>query len=122
MASLPWSPLEVRAKPSSTRPSPDIATARRVSPQQVARACELAQSDVVIPMSGTKDAESIRDSVAAAELELTPDKRRDSTQSDDALAIRPPHNRYRHAQWHRHPSDGPVRAMSGTLGRPRQRP
>ena len=49
----------------------EVATARGVSPQQVALAWELAQSPVVIPIPGAKRPQSITDSAAAADLELT---------------------------------------------------
>ena len=42
-----------------------------VSAQQVALAWELAQSPVVIPIPGAKRPQSIVDSAAAADLELT---------------------------------------------------
>jgi aryl-alcohol dehydrogenase-like predicted oxidoreductase len=78
LAFLPWSPLGglSNAKQlADVHPAfADIANARGVSPQQVALAWELAQSDVVIPIPGAKHAESIRDSAAAAELELTPEE------------------------------------------------
>jgi aryl-alcohol dehydrogenase-like predicted oxidoreductase len=48
-----------------------VARQREVSAQQVALAWELAQSPVVIPIPGAKRPESILDSAAAADLELT---------------------------------------------------
>jgi len=75
LAFLPWSPLGglSNAKELSER-HPAFATvaqARGVSAQQVALAWELAQSPVVIPIPGAKRPASIRDSAAAAELELS---------------------------------------------------
>ncbi len=75
LAFLPWSPLgglgnakELADKhPAFAR----VAEARGVSAQQVALAWELAQSPVVIPIPGAKRPQSIADSAAAAELELT---------------------------------------------------
>ncbi|WP_296606335.1 aldo/keto reductase [Nocardioides sp.] len=75
LAFLPWSPLgglgdakELATKhPAFAR----VAEARGVSAQQVALAWELAQSPVVIPIPGAKRPQSIQDSAAAAELELT---------------------------------------------------
>jgi len=75
LAFLPWSPLgglsdakELSEKhPAFAR----VAQARGVSAQQVALAWELAQSPVVIPIPGAKRPESVRDSAAAADLELT---------------------------------------------------
>ena len=63
-----------RSWPRSTRPSPRSPTQRGVSAQQVALAWELAQSPVVIPIPGAKRPESITDSAAAADLELTADE------------------------------------------------
>ena len=48
-----------------------MAAERGVSPQQVCLAWELAKAPVVIPIPGASRPESIRDSVQAAELELT---------------------------------------------------
>ena len=45
-----------------------------MSPQQVALAWELAQAPVVIPIPGSSRPETIRDSVAAAELVLEDDE------------------------------------------------
>ncbi|MBM7508025.1 aldo/keto reductase [Nocardioides sp. 31GB23] len=78
LAFLPWSPLgglsdakELAEKhPAFAR----VAEDRGVSAQQVALAWELAQSPVVIPIPGAKRPQSITDSAAAAEIELTPDE------------------------------------------------
>ncbi len=78
LAFLPWSPLgglgsakELAEKhPAFAR----VAEARGVSPQQVALAWELAQSPCVIPIPGAKRPQSVRDSAAAADLELTSDE------------------------------------------------
>jgi aryl-alcohol dehydrogenase-like predicted oxidoreductase len=75
LAFLPWGPLGglSNAKQLAERHPTyaEIADARGVSPQQVALAWELAQSEVVIPIPGAKRPESIQDSAAAAELDLT---------------------------------------------------
>ncbi len=75
LAFLPWSPLgglgdakELAAKHPAFA---TVAESRGVSPQQVALAWELAQSPVVIPIPGAKRPQSIIDSAAAADLELT---------------------------------------------------
>jgi aryl-alcohol dehydrogenase-like predicted oxidoreductase len=75
LAFLPWSPLggltnakELAEKHPAFR---DVAEERGVSAQQVALAWELAQSPVVIPIPGAKRPQSIVDSAAAADLELT---------------------------------------------------
>ncbi|WP_341231528.1 aldo/keto reductase, partial [Nocardioides salarius] len=76
LAFLPWSPLgglsdakELADKhPAFAR----VAEDRGVSAQQVALAWELAQSPVVIPIPGAKRPQSITDSAAAADIELTP--------------------------------------------------
>ncbi len=75
LAFLPWSPLgglndakELAEKhPAFAR----VATDRGVSAQQVALAWELAQSPVVIPIPGAKRPGSVRDSAAAADIELS---------------------------------------------------
>lgn len=75
IAFLPWSPLGGISRAgdlgSRHRAFADVAAARRVSPQRVALAWELAQADVVVPIPGASRPESIRDSAAASELELT---------------------------------------------------
>ena len=52
----------------------DVARAHDVSPQQVALAWELALAPVVVPIPGASRPESIRDSVRAVDLELSPDE------------------------------------------------
>ena len=75
LAFLPWSPLGglSNAKELAGRHPAfaEVADARGVSPQQVVLAWELAQSPVVIPIPGAKRPQSITDSAAAADLELT---------------------------------------------------
>ena len=78
LAFLPWSPLGglSNAKTLAERHPAFAAVAadRGVSPQQVALAWELAQSPRVIPIPGAKRPGSIRDSAAAADLDLSPDE------------------------------------------------
>jgi aryl-alcohol dehydrogenase-like predicted oxidoreductase len=79
LAFLPWSPL------GGMREAADlgerhaafsvVANARGVSPQQVALAWLLGLSDRLIPIPGASRPESVRDSVAAADLVLTDDER-----------------------------------------------
>ena len=75
LAFLPWSPLgglnDAKGLGESHPEFARIAEERGVSAQQVALAWELAQSPVVIPIPGAKRPESVRDSAAAADLELT---------------------------------------------------
>ena len=52
----------------------EVAAEHGVSPQQVTLAWELAKAPVVIPIPGASRTESIRDSVRAAELDLTPEE------------------------------------------------
>jgi aryl-alcohol dehydrogenase-like predicted oxidoreductase len=77
IAFLPWSPLGgiSRAAGLGTRFAPfaQLADAYGVSPQRVCLAWMLAKSPVVIPIPGSSRPETIRDSVGAADLELTPD-------------------------------------------------
>ncbi|MQW75035.1 aldo/keto reductase [Nocardioides sp. dk4132] len=78
LAFLPWSPLgglgDAKAMAEKHPAFAEVAAARGVSAQQVALAWELAQSPRVIPIPGAKRPESIRDSAAAADLELSPDE------------------------------------------------
>lgn len=75
IAFLPWSPLgglgDAKQLAEKHPAFATVAESRGVSPQQVALAWELGQSPVVIPIPGAKRPESIRDSAAAADLELT---------------------------------------------------
>jgi aryl-alcohol dehydrogenase-like predicted oxidoreductase len=52
----------------------EVAVERGVSAQRVALAWELAQAPVVIPIPGAKRPESVADSAAAADLDLTPEE------------------------------------------------
>jgi aryl-alcohol dehydrogenase-like predicted oxidoreductase len=78
LAFLPWSPLgglgDAKELAEKHPAFAEVAQARGVSAQKVALAWELAQSPCVIPIPGAKRAESIRDSAAAADLELTADE------------------------------------------------
>jgi aryl-alcohol dehydrogenase-like predicted oxidoreductase len=78
LAFLPWSPLGGLSNAKDLAGDHPafaiVAQNRGVSPQQVALAWELAQSPVVIPIPGAKRPQSITDSAAAAELELTDDE------------------------------------------------
>jgi aryl-alcohol dehydrogenase-like predicted oxidoreductase len=78
LAFLPYSPLGGlgNAKELADRHPAfaEVAQARGVSPQQVALAWELSRSPVVIPIPGAKRPQSITDSAAAADLDLTPDE------------------------------------------------
>jgi aryl-alcohol dehydrogenase-like predicted oxidoreductase len=78
LAFLPWSPLgglsDAKELATHHPAFQQAADARGVSAQQVALAWELAQSPVVIPIPGAKRPQSIRDSAAAADLELTADE------------------------------------------------
>jgi aryl-alcohol dehydrogenase-like predicted oxidoreductase len=78
LAFLAWSPLgglsNAKELAEKHPAFAEIAADRGVSAQQVALAWELAQSPVVIPIPGAKRPESITDSAAAADLELTDDE------------------------------------------------
>jgi aryl-alcohol dehydrogenase-like predicted oxidoreductase len=78
LAFLPWSPLgglsDAKELAEQHPAFAAVAEERGVSAQQVALAWELAQSPVVIPIPGAKRPQSIRDSAAAADLDLTPDE------------------------------------------------
>lgn len=75
IAFLPWSPLGGIAQAGELGGQhaafAEVAAEHGVSPQQVALAWELAKADVVIPIPGASRPESVRDSVLAADLELS---------------------------------------------------
>jgi aryl-alcohol dehydrogenase-like predicted oxidoreductase len=78
IAFLPWSPLggipkasDLGAQHAAFR---DIAAGHGVSPQQVTLAWMLAKAPTVIPIPGSSRPETIRDSAAAVDLQLTPDE------------------------------------------------
>ena len=75
LAFLPWSPLggldDAKELAENHPAFAEVAEEPGVSPQQVALAWELAQSPVVIPIPGAKRPQSISDSAAAADLELS---------------------------------------------------
>jgi aryl-alcohol dehydrogenase-like predicted oxidoreductase len=76
---LPWSPLGgtgggARAVGDEFAVFAEIGDAHGVSPQQVVLAWELSLADVVIPIPGARRASSVRDSAAAADLELSADE------------------------------------------------
>jgi aryl-alcohol dehydrogenase-like predicted oxidoreductase len=75
IAFLPWSPLggisQAGELGSRFEAFAKVGAARGASPQQVCLAWMLAKSPVVLPIPGSSRPETIRDSVAAAELTLT---------------------------------------------------
>ena len=75
IAFLPWSPFGgiSRAADLGSRHQAfrEVADERGVSPQQVTLAWMLAKAPVVIPIPGSSRPDTIRDSAAAADLELT---------------------------------------------------
>jgi aryl-alcohol dehydrogenase-like predicted oxidoreductase len=78
IAFLPWSPLGGIAQAgelgSRFAAFAQVAAAHGVSPQRVCLAWMLAKSPVVIPIPGASRPASIQDSVAATDLELTPEE------------------------------------------------
>jgi aryl-alcohol dehydrogenase-like predicted oxidoreductase len=73
IAFLPWSPLGGIGKASSVTAVAavnDVAAAHGVSPQQTVLAWLLALGPTVVPIPGARRPETIRDSAAAAALEL----------------------------------------------------
>lgn len=88
LAFLPWSPLGGigRAGALGARHAPfeEVGAQLGVSPQQVALAWELAQSEVVIPIPGASRPGSIADSAEAADLELSGEQ---IARLDDAAGI-----------------------------------
>jgi aryl-alcohol dehydrogenase-like predicted oxidoreductase len=75
---LPWSPLGGISSAGELgnrfAPFQQVADARGVSPQVVCLAWHLAKSPHVIPIPGASRPESIRNSVTAADVELTADE------------------------------------------------
>src|SRR4051812_18412334 len=75
---LPWSPLgglnSAKGLADKHPAFKAVADDHGVSAQRVALAWELAQSECVIPIPGAKRPESITDSAAAADLELSRDE------------------------------------------------
>ncbi len=76
LAFLPWSPLggAGSASQSAGTAFTEVAAEHGVSPQQVALAWMLAKSPTVIPIPGSSRPETILDSAAAADLDLTADQ------------------------------------------------
>ena len=78
IAFLPWSPLggikSAADLGSSNAAFAEVAEALDATPQQVALAWELAQAPVVVPIPGSSRPETIRASVAAADLSLSHDQ------------------------------------------------
>jgi aryl-alcohol dehydrogenase-like predicted oxidoreductase len=76
IAFLPWSPLGGISKAGGLGDRfasfQQIADAHGVSPQQVCLAWMLSLSPVVIPIPGSSRPDTIRDSVKAVDLQLTP--------------------------------------------------
>ncbi|OLT07767.1 aldo/keto reductase [Pseudonocardia sp. CNS-004] len=76
IAFLPWSPLGGISNASTLGSAHsafgDVARALETSPQQLTLAWMLATSPVIIPIPGSSRPDTIRDSAAAAELQLTP--------------------------------------------------
>jgi aryl-alcohol dehydrogenase-like predicted oxidoreductase len=91
IAFLPWSPLGGITKAAglgaTQAPFRLVGQELGVSPQQVALAWMLALSPIVIPIPGSTRPETIRDSVAAGSLQLTPEQI--IQLSDDASSVIP---------------------------------
>lgn len=78
LAYLPWSPLggisQAAGLGSRFAAFAEVGAVHGVSPQQVCLAWLLAKAPVVIPIPGSSRPETIRDSVAAADLVLSPEE------------------------------------------------
>ncbi|MFD0854938.1 aldo/keto reductase, partial [Actinomadura adrarensis] len=78
LAFLSWGPLggmrQAKDLGSACSSFADVAAARGVSPQRVSLAWQLHRSASIIPIPGASRPESILDSLAAADLELTPEE------------------------------------------------
>ncbi len=90
LAWLPWSPFGgVSAAGSLDAAAPEFAAVAEelgVSVYRVTLAWHLAQADVVVPIPGASRAESIVDSAAAADLQLSPDQLARLTTSLDSAS------------------------------------
>ena len=74
---LPWSPLGGSSRAKSLTGYPDLVSMARekgISPQQLALAWLLAKSPCVLPIPGATRTRSVEDSLAAVQVELTPDE------------------------------------------------
>ncbi|MBA8793697.1 aryl-alcohol dehydrogenase-like predicted oxidoreductase [Friedmanniella endophytica] len=75
IAFLPWSPLggitNAAGLGEKFAPFAEVAQQHGVTPQVVCLAWQMALADVVIPIPGSSRPETIRDSVTAADLELS---------------------------------------------------
>lgn len=79
LAFLAYSPLgglgdRARTMPDTVPALREIAQQRETSPHRIALAWELAWSPVMIPIPGARRPETIRDSAAAADVELSPEE------------------------------------------------
>ena len=75
IAFLPWSPLGgIGHADVGDEVFAEVAGEMGTSPQRVALAWELALAHVMIPIPGASRPETIRDSAAATELDLTPEQ------------------------------------------------
>jgi aryl-alcohol dehydrogenase-like predicted oxidoreductase len=78
LAYLPWSPLggisQAAGLGSRFAVFAEVGAAHGVSPQQACLAWLLAKAPVVIPIPGSSRPETIRDSVAAVDLVLSPEE------------------------------------------------
>lgn len=78
IAFLPWSPLggmgEAANLGSAYAPFAEVGAEVDASPQQVCLAWLLAKSPIAVPIPGSSRPETIRDSVEAASLQLTPEQ------------------------------------------------
>jgi aryl-alcohol dehydrogenase-like predicted oxidoreductase len=78
IAYLSYTPLDgataARTLPERLPAFARVAAERGVSPHRVVLAWHLAQAPVVIPIPGARRPDTIADSAAAADLELTPDE------------------------------------------------
>jgi aryl-alcohol dehydrogenase-like predicted oxidoreductase len=76
LAWLPWSPFggvaAAGSLPAAAPAFAEVAAELGISVHRVALAWHLAQADVVVPIPGATRPSSIRDSAAAADLELSP--------------------------------------------------
>jgi len=77
LAFLPWSPLGGMSAAGGLGERhaafAEIAEAHGISPQRLCLAWMLAKGDHVVPIPGSSRPETIRDSAAAADLQLSPD-------------------------------------------------
>lgn len=77
MGFIPWSPLAAGRLSGSESPISPIAVQWKATPSQIALAWLLGRSPVMLPIPGNSKAKHLEENVAAAELRIDADTRRE---------------------------------------------